>query len=938
MLPPIVLGFLLIAVPGDPESLALLDHQGNAWLADITFGVTLQDGRQCWSSDPRYEIVRSEEAETSLLRLADRLGEIDMELSIRRLGERSALLRLRLRNCSRTDLRLDRMTVLSGTLPVRRASSPALGHVLLNGLHSWDNPNITTLSAGRPWCESAWTIAVEEPLLAAGFTTAWRAIGRFKVSAESSRLSFSAWQEGDGCLLAAGASRATDELFLSAEAQPLAQMERFADLAATANGAALWPRNFATWCSWYAGWIRQGMYTYKDGLEAGIEDNVPRIAQLFGARGAACMRIVDDSDDMPYGDWDGVTKAVPRGFSHLVSLMEAQGVTPGFWLPVYMVSNRTRLFREHPDWLARNDRGEVYLQDFYGNTCGVIDTSNPASVQHFEALGRDLRERGFRYVMTDFLVNALSPTRFHDATATKGEMHRRGLEALRRGFGRDVYWLGCGALLGSCMGLADGMRISGDSFGDQPYSYLQSGARWFYHRKLWLNDPDAIVCRGKSVAWNRGWMSWMALAGLVLTYGDTFDDLGAEYVATYQRIFPPLDIAGRPLDLLENDPYLLWGVRLGEKGAGSKLFGLFYFANPAGLEVLLNLDEIAARIDSFDEKPAQASPGYLLWDFWDETLVASAGADLLLPLPRETGRLFALREVCGHPQLLGSSGHFSQGFLEAPDVTWNATAKILTGQVRGNGGEPTALYFHVPDGLRIERAELGGTLVSLREDEPHVLALDVPELATPVPFELVFAGAVSSAPRRAFASGRAATLAVAGEIAADRETIARFQELGRRAPAGYRLEAYVDCGAKVGTGASSRLRLTRGQPWTWEGTKGVAPAAAASVVFDEERIVFEVTGLDPHRSYQLAFTWWDYDSNGRVQSVHLAPEHGSDRLTLIARARLPAWSRHRELPESHLFLVPQALSATGHFTVIITNDAKAPNAVVSELWLWESEE
>ena len=96
------------------------------------------------------------------------------------------------------------------------------------------------------------------------------------------------------------------------------------------------------------------------------------------------------------------------------------------------------------------------------------------------------------------------------------------------------------------------------------YSYESAAARWFYNWRVWLNDPDAIVCRrygeAKGVEWSRSWMSWMALAGNVLTYGDTFDDLPAEYVDLYRRVLPPLPVAGRPLDLLENEPYLLWGM------------------------------------------------------------------------------------------------------------------------------------------------------------------------------------------------------------------------------------------------------------------------------------------------------------------------------------------------------------------------------------------
>ena len=72
-------------------------------------------------------------------------------------------------------------------------------------------------------------------------------------------------------------------------------------------------------------------------------------------------------------------------------------------------------------------------------------------------------------------------------------------------------------------------------------------------RRKWLNDPSAVVCARyselKPIQWNRMWMSWIALSGTVMTYGDVLDELPENYIRMYQRLFPPLPVAGRPLDL-----------------------------------------------------------------------------------------------------------------------------------------------------------------------------------------------------------------------------------------------------------------------------------------------------------------------------------------------------------------------------------------------------
>jgi hypothetical protein len=546
-------------------------------------------------------------------------------------------------------------------------------------------------------------------------------------------------------------------------------MEVFAELAARENNVQLWPENFATWCSWYAGWMRQdSLYEFKDGLQQGVETNIPLIARSLGTRGSPTMRVVDDSNEMPYGDWDNRTLAVSEGFQRLARQMNGAGIKAGVWYPPFWVATGSRLFQERPDLLCRNADGQVALgakalipEIMYGNHLAFLDASNPAAAAQLEATARAWRERGFRYIMTDFMYWGAWPQQRFDPTLTAVESYHRGLQAMRRGYGKDSYWLHCGALLGPAMGLSDGMRISGDSHGDGIFSYQAAASRWFYNWRVWLNDPDAILCRrygvAKGVEWSRAWMSWMALAGNVLTYGDTFDDLPAEYLDLYRRVLPPLPVAGRPLDLWENDPYLLWGMDPGSADGPYTLFGVFEFQGqrPDQL-IVLNLDEIAARSRSWDQTPPTSPVNWLLWDFWQQRLTQVAGPLLTIPIPSKSCSVFALRPDLGRPQLLGTGGHFSQGTLETQNFKWEAREGSLTGKARGNGGDPTTLFFHVPDGMECTAAAVDYAPVVPKLLAPNVLALGIPAARDEaVRLELRFAGSAGKPATRPFAAGPA---------------------------------------------------------------------------------------------------------------------------------------------------------------------------------------
>ena len=250
-------------------------------------------------------------------------------------------------------------------------------------------------------------------------------------------------------------------------------------------------------------------------------------------------------------------------------------------------------------------------------------------------------------------------------------------------------------------------------------------------------------------------MSWMALSGDVLTYGDTFDDLPVEYLEIYKRILPPLPVAGRPLDIWENKPYLIWSMDPGPADGQYTLFGVFEFQNRRqGQEITLNLDEISARSSNLDQNPKESPGSWLLWNFWKQKLIKVNGPTITIPIPSKSCEVFSLRPSLGRPQLIGTSGHFSQGTLETQDIRWDAKSGILTGKVRGNGGDKTTLFFHVPNGMKCISAAVAFSSVISKIVEPNVLALEVPAIKEePVRFELSFTGSPVKYETRKFVTG-----------------------------------------------------------------------------------------------------------------------------------------------------------------------------------------
>jgi hypothetical protein len=157
---------------------------------------------------------------------------------------------------------------------------------------------------------------------------------------------------------------------------------------------------------------------------------------------------------------------------------------------------------------------------------------------------------------------------------------------------------------------------------------------------------------------------------------------------------------------------------------------------------------------NWDETPKVSPVTWLLWDFWRQKLTKVTGAAMSLPVPTKSCSVFSLRPDLGRPQLLGTGGHFSQGTLETRNITWNPKQESLVGRVRGNGGGPTTLFFHVPEGMTCKAASLGYDQVATKTVEPGVLALEVPAVREdPIPFALQFSGTPGKPGTRPFAAG-----------------------------------------------------------------------------------------------------------------------------------------------------------------------------------------
>jgi alpha-galactosidase len=321
------------------------------------------------------------------------------------------------------------------------------------------------------------------------------------------------------------------------------------------------------WCSWYH---------YFDGVtEADITDNLA----LAGDWPFDVFQL-DDGFQSQIGDWLIPNATFPSGVDGVASAISSAGFTPGIWIAPFIASPASELAAAHPEWLAReaDDPTQPMIgmfNDIWGGFQNGLDVTKPEVLDHLAGVARDLVDAGYRYLKLDFTFSATLRGDYADKTLTPAERVRGAYEAVRRGAGDDTFILGCGAPLGSLVGVVDGMRIGpdvGPHWGTDElteplpgYREVQPSTRgaWrstlgraFMHRNLWLNDPDCLMFRTSQTRLTpeqaRTWAWAVGLSGGMALVSDDLALLGADEravldeVVALGRAADAEAVAGRP--------------------------------------------------------------------------------------------------------------------------------------------------------------------------------------------------------------------------------------------------------------------------------------------------------------------------------------------------------------------------------------------------------
>ena len=383
-----------------------------------------------------------------------------------------------------------------------------------------------------------------------GFTTGADRFGHFaaKLGPDGAE-EFLALCACDRAELPPGGRIETESLLVLDGADADALLAAFADRWAADSGAR---RRFAPpvgWCSWY--------YYFSDVTLADVLENL----DWFAARrsdpdfGKVEYIQLDDGWQTALGDWRGSNGKFPGGLARFAAETRKRGFVPAVWVAPFAAEEGSAVAAEHPDWLLRDPAGAPVSTMKWrgGRRIFVLDATRPDVLAHLESVFRDIRALGIDYVKLDFcMLECSAPDAvYRDRAATRAQALRRGLEAIRRGFGDDGFVLGGTMVFAPAAGLVDAMRVSTDitPYWDRPGQHAEAPnvpnvCRNVVHHaymngRLWINDPDTLIVRDDNTKLTRSevelWGAAVNLAGGSLMLSDRMAALPPERLALVRR-------------------------------------------------------------------------------------------------------------------------------------------------------------------------------------------------------------------------------------------------------------------------------------------------------------------------------------------------------------------------------------------------------------------
>ncbi len=268
---------------------------------------------------------------------------------------------------------------------------------------------------------------------------------------------------------------------------------------------------------------------------------------------------IDDGYEPFVGDWlDPCPEKFPHGMKYIADKVHAKGYKAGIWIAPFSCQKVSRVAKEHPDWLIK-ENGKPQLGCIAWGGAYTLDIYNEEARAYIKKVfDVVLNDWGYDMVKLDFLYSECVIPRNGKC---RGEIMYEAMQFLRECVG-DKLLLGCGIPMSAAIGVCDACRISCDvdlTYKGKIYNHIHvsnemlsaqsainnSIFRRHLNGRVFMNDPDVFFLRNDNLKFTLEQKKLLArinnLCGNVLFVSDNAGDYDADQMTMLKKYLKKTD-------------------------------------------------------------------------------------------------------------------------------------------------------------------------------------------------------------------------------------------------------------------------------------------------------------------------------------------------------------------------------------------------------------
>ena len=228
------------------------------------------------------------------------------------------------------------------------------------------------------------------------------------------------------------------------------------------------------------------------------------------------------------------------------------------------------------------------------------------------------------------------------------------------------------------------------------------------HQRFWVNYPDDVFVGGRNAVYNPGTgpigadasirdevrmrLQYQLASGGFVTVGENIADLDTERIRLLTLVLPPYGQAARPLDLFVHTTPEVYDLNV---TTDWDRWHVVMLQNWNDWDKTYHLQ--------FADLGLEEKKTYLVFSFWNQTLVGEFRRGVDLRVGARQGETYAIREMPNHPWVLSTDLHLTQGGVELTGVKYEESAERLVGVASRHPGAKGEVVIYVRNGTKCGR-------------------------------------------------------------------------------------------------------------------------------------------------------------------------------------------------------------------------------------------